>query len=80
VPLFKKKKKVGFLGISAVKNPSVNAGDMGLVPGLGRSSGEVNSNPIQILAWRISWTEEPGRLWSVGLQRVSHDLVTEPQQ
>ena len=30
-----------------------------------------------ILAWRIPWTEEPGRLQSVGLQRVRHDLVTE---
>ena len=26
-----------------------------------------------ILAWRIPWTEEPGRLQSVGLQRVKHD-------
>ena len=26
-----------------------------------------------ILAWRILWTEEPGRLQSVGLQRVGHD-------
>ena len=26
-----------------------------------------------ILAWRISWTEEPGRLQSTGLQRVGHD-------
>ena len=26
-----------------------------------------------ILAWRIPWTEEPGRLWSTGLQRVRHD-------
>ena len=26
-----------------------------------------------ILAWRIPWTEEPSRLWSVGLQRVGHD-------
>ena len=26
-----------------------------------------------ILAWRIPWTEEPGRLQSVGLQRVRHD-------
>ena len=26
-----------------------------------------------ILAWRIPWTEEPGRLQSVGLQRVGHD-------
>ena len=26
-----------------------------------------------ILAWRIPWTEEPGGLQSVGLQRVGHD-------
>ena len=26
-----------------------------------------------ILAWRITWTEEPGRLQSVGLQRVGHN-------
>ena len=26
-----------------------------------------------ILAWRIPWTEEPGRLQSVGSQRVRHD-------
>ena len=26
-----------------------------------------------ILAWRISWTEEPGSLLSMGLQRVGHD-------
>ena len=24
------------------------------------------------LAWKIPWTEEPGRLWSMGLQRVGH--------
>ena len=29
-----------------------------------------------ILAWRISWTEEPGRLQSTGSQRVRHDWVT----
>ena len=29
-----------------------------------------------ILAWRIPWTEEPGRLQSVGLQRVGHDWTT----
>ena len=27
-----------------------------------------------ILAWKILWTEEPGRLQSIGLQRVGHDL------
>ena len=26
-----------------------------------------------ILAWRIPMTEDPGRLWSMGLQRVGHD-------
>ena len=28
-----------------------------------------------ILAWRIPWTEEPGRLLSKGSQRVGHDLA-----
>ena len=30
-----------------------------------------------ILAWRIPWTEEPGGLQSMGLQRVRHNQVTE---
>ena len=29
-----------------------------------------------ILAWRILWMEEPGGLWSMGLQRVWHDWAT----
>ena len=29
-----------------------------------------------ILAWKISWTEGPGRLQSMGLQTIGHDLVT----
>ena len=29
-----------------------------------------------ILAWKILWTEENGRLWSMGLQRVRHDLLS----
>ena len=29
-----------------------------------------------ILAWRIPWTEKPGRLQSMGSQRVGHDWVT----
>ena len=33
-----------------------------------------------ILAWEISWTEQPSGLQSMGLQRVGHDLVTEHQQ
>ena len=30
----------------------------------------------RILAWKIPWTEEPGRLQSMGLKRVGHDWVT----
>ena len=37
----------GFPGDSAMKNVLANAGDMGSVPGLGRSSGEGNGNPLQ---------------------------------
>ena len=31
---------------------------------------------VSTLAWRIPWTEEPGRLQSMGSQRVGHDCVT----
>ena len=33
-----------------------------------------------ILAWEISWTEEPGGLQSMGLQGVGQDLSTKQQQ
>ena len=33
-----------------------------------------------ILAWRIPWTEEPGRIQSMGSQRVRHDLASKQQQ
>ena len=35
------------------------------------------ANHSSILAWEIPWAQEPGRLQSMGLQRVGHDLVTE---
>ena len=35
--------------------------------------------PSPIFFWNILWTEEPGRLQSMCLQRVGHDLVTEQQ-
>ena len=28
-----------------------------------------------ILIWRILWTEDPGKLWSIGSQRVGHSLA-----
>ena len=45
-----------------------NAGDPGLIPGSGGSPGEGNT-----IVWKIPWTEEPGRLQSMGSQRVRHD-------
>ena len=59
-----------------VKNPPVSAGDLGdtgLILGLGRSPGGGMATHSSILAWRIPWTEEPGGLQSVWLQRVGHD-------
>ena len=32
-----------------------------------------------ILAWKIPWTEEPGRLQSLGFQRIRHDRATSLQ-
>ena len=58
-----------FSGGSDGKASVYNAGDLGSSPGLGRSLA-IHSNTI---AWRIPWTEEPGRLQSMGSQRVGHD-------
>ena len=38
-----------------------DAGDMGMILGLGRSPGEGNCSPRQYSCWRIPWTEEPGK-------------------
>ena len=66
----------GFPGGSEVKASACNAGDPGSIPGLGRSPGEGNGNPLHILAWRIPWTEVPGGLQSMGSQRVAHIWAT----
>ena len=47
---------------SVGKESACNAGDLGLIPGLGRSPGEGNGNPLQYPAWKIPWTEDPGGL------------------
>ena len=55
-----------------VKAPAFNAGDPGLIPGLGRSPGKGNGNPLSTLVWKIPWTEDSGRLQSMESQRVGH--------
>ena len=78
---FKKKKKalhksllkaVGFPSGSNGKESACSVGDQGSIPGLGRSPGRGHGNPLQY-SWRISWTEEPGELQSMGSRRVRHD-------
>jgi len=59
-----------------VKNLPANAGDLRDVRDpLGWEDPLEEGMAIHssILAWRIPWTEEPGRLQSTGLQRVRHD-------
>ena len=52
---------LGFPGGSGRKNLPANAGDAGSIPGSGRSPGGGPGNS-RILAWRVPWTEKPGRL------------------
>ena len=56
-----------------VKNPPANAGDSrNMVRSLGWEDPleQEMATHSSVLAWKIPWTEEPGRLQSVGLQRV----------
>ena len=65
----------GFPGGSVVKNLPANARgtrDAGWIHGLGRSPAEVATHP-SILVLKISWTEEPGGLQSMGSQRVGRN-------
>ena len=57
-----------------------NAGDPGSIPRSGRFLEKEMANHSCILAWEIPWTEEPGGLQSMGLQRVGHNLATKQQQ
>ena len=73
--------KEGFPGGSVGKESACSAGD----PGLGRRTPGVRflgwEDPLEkemathssTLSWKIPWMEEPGRLSSMGLQRVGHD-------
>ena len=71
---------MGFSGSSTDKESACSAGDLGLIPGLGRCPGEGNDNPLQysclgnplnIGAWQVQ---------SMGLQRVGNDLAAKQQQ
>ena len=60
---------LGFPGGSVVKNLPPRAGDLGLIPGSGRSPGQGNGDPLQCSCLGNSMDREPGGLQSMGLQR-----------
>ena len=64
---------MGFSGGSVVKNlPTMQemwVRSLGQEDPLEKEMATCSTIP----AWEIPWTEEPSRLWSMGLQRVGHD-------
>ena len=59
-----------------IENLPASAGDareMGSIPESERSLGVGNGNTLSILAWKISWTEEPVQQQSTRSQRIGHD-------
>ena len=58
-----------FPGGSVVKNLPANAGDVGSIPGPGRSLGEEKGYPVDRGAWWAPW----------GRKRVRHNLATKPK-
>ena len=65
--------KWGFLGGSVLKYPPANAGDMGSIPGFGRSAGGGNGNPLQ-----YSCLENPmdRGAWQATVQGVTKESDT----
>ena len=67
----------GFPGGSVVKNPPANLGDIGSIPGSGRSSRRRNGNPLQYSCWKnamvrgVWWAAVPGGC------KESHNQATE---
>ena len=66
-------KGLGFPGGSDGEVSACNMGDPGSIPGSGRSPEEGNGNPLQYSCLENPRTVEPGRLQSMGSQRVGHD-------
>ena len=66
--------------LPAMQETVCNAGDLGSIPGLGRSPGEGNGNPLQYSC--LGNPLDRGACWAAvhGVTRVRHDLATKPQQ
>ena len=67
-----------FLYSSVGKESARNAGDLGLIPGLGRSPRERNGNPLQYSFLENPMDREAWQATIHRVERVGHDLVTKP--
>ena len=68
----------GFPYSSVDKESACNAGDPGLIPGLGKSSAEGNGNPLQYSC--LGNAMDRGAWWATvhRVARVGHNLATKP--
>ena len=71
---------IGFPQWLSSKESAYHAGNVGLIPGSGRSPEEGNGNALQYSCLGNPMDRSPGRLQSMGLQGVGHNLVTKQQQ
>ena len=62
----------------AIQETTCNAGDLSLIPGLGRSSGEGNGNSLQYSYPENSMDRGDWQVTIHGVARVGHDLSTKP--
>ena len=66
----------GFPHSSVGKESACSAGDLGSIPGSGRSPGEGNGNPLQYSCLENSMDRGAWRATVHGVARVGHDLAT----
>ena len=66
----------GFPHSSVGKESACNAGDLGLIPGLGRSPGEGNGKPLQYSCLENPMGRGARQAIVHGVARVGHDLAT----
>ena len=69
---------LGFPHSSVGKESACNVGDLGLIPGLGRSPGEGNDNPLQYSCLENPMNRGAWQSTVDGVARVGHDLATKP--
>ena len=65
-----------FPGGSDNKESDCNSGDLGSILGSGRASEKEMATHSSILAWKTTWTEEPGRVQSTESKRVGRTQLS----